>query len=345
MKKILSLVLIVLSLLLIPVFLISCGNGSSSNGGASSGSVALYVTDSPDKDYKQVELTMNSAQLVHTGSGTTCDLLISPETIDLTDIASVLKLLDVTSCSTRSYNRIHIELNKQGNLIDLNDITDTCTLTSYKDEHDNPNVLYCNGNACSLDINGAVNVLANKKSGLALDFDLKDFEVTNFNSVSDCTVTMKVSPLNASDVDIYDEEISGSISGLNTDEDTFTLTATSGSFTVFYNGITSQQRIDDLLSFAQSNALEVDVKSTSIDLAAFTIDATASHVEIKGTISNLDDTVKHTFSLTYQTNNTITVDYTDAEETEGILMNNTVVEVELQGYGGVNYLAHEVGVE
>ncbi|MEN8262772.1 MAG: DUF4382 domain-containing protein [Nitrospirota bacterium] len=352
MKKILWLLLIVSSVLLIPIILMSCGDGggSSSNGSDSSGSVALYVTDSPDEDYKQVELTINSAQLLHTGSGTTCDVLKSPETIDLTDIASVLKLLDVTSCSARSYNRIHIELKDQGNLIDLKDVADTCTLTSYKDEKDNPNVLYCIDNACSMDINGAVNVLANKGSGLALDFELKDFElkdfeVRNFNSVSDCTVTMKVSPLNASDVDNYDEGTSGTISSLNTDDDTFILTATSGSFTVFYDGITNQQRIDDLLTFAQSNALEVEVKSTSIDLAAFTIDATVIHVEIEGTISNLDDTVTHTFTLTYQTSKTITVDYTGAEEVEGVLVNNVVAEVELQGYDGINYLAREIEVE
>jgi len=345
MKKILLPLLVVSSVLLISIILISCGNGSSSSGNASSGSVALYVTDSPDKDYKQVELTINSAQLMHTGSGTACDLLESPETIDFTDIASVLKLLDVTRCSARSYNRIHLEFESQGNLIDLNDISDTCTLTSYKDEHDNPNVLSCMNNECSMDINGAVNVLANKGSVLALDFELKDFEVKNFNSAADCTITMKVSPLNASSVDKYDEEISGTISNLNTGDNTFTLNAASGSFTVFYDLITSQQGIDDLLTFAQSNTLEVEVKSSSIDLGSFTIAATAVHVEIDGTISDLDDTVTHTFTLTHQGSNTITVDYTGAEQIEGILMDDAVARVEVNGYDGVNYLAHEIKVE
>ncbi len=352
MKKMLLLLLIISLVLLIPIILISCGggsssSGSSSNGNTSSGSVALYVTDSPDEDYKQVELTINRVQLVHTGSQSTCDILTTPITpipIDFTDIASVLKLLDVTSCPAQSYNRIHIELDRQGNLIDLNNISDTCILTSYKDKNNNPNVLTCIGDVCSIDINGAVNVLANKGRGLALDFDLKDFEVANFNSVSDCTVTMKVSPLNASDVDAYDEEISGTISDLNTDADIFTLTASSGSYTVSYADVTNQG-IDHLLALAQTDNLEVEVKSASIDLSAFTIDASAIDIEIEGTISNLDDTVTHTFTLTYQTSKTITADYTGAEEVEGVLVNDAHAEVELNGYDGVNYLAHEIEVE
>jgi len=348
MKKILLILLVLSAVMSMPVIMISCSGGSSSSGSSSdgntsSGSVALYVTDSPDKDYKQVELTINGVQLVHTGSGTTCDVLTSPVTIDLTDIASVLKLLDVTNCPARSYNRIHIELDKQGNLIDLNDISDTCTLTSYKDNNDNPNVLYCNGDVCSLDINGAVNVLANKGNGLALDFDLKDFEVNNFNSLSlECTVTMKVSPLNASDLDEYDEEISGVISNLDAGSKTFTLTTESGAFTVSYTGVIISG-IDDLLTLAQTDQLEVEVKSSSIDLTAMTIDASVIYVVMEGAVSSLD-TNTHTFTLTYGIGSTITVDYTNAE-VEGVLTDDVTVEVELEGYNSVNYIAHEVEVE
>ncbi len=346
MKKLILLLLSVSIVTLTAVLLISCGGGSgSSGGGASAGSVALFATDSPE-DYKQVTVTINSVQLVNTGTGATCDVLTKPVTLDITDLASVLQLLNVVSCPSENFNRIYIEFNKQVVLTDANNITTTCNFESYKDEHNHPNVLQCpNDNSCFIDINGAVNVFASQNNKLALDFDLKEFEVEHFNSPS-CSVTMKVSPLNASDIDKmhddHEEGISGYISNLDTDADSFTLTTESGTFTVSYTAVTTQG-IDDLLKLAVSDQLQVEVIASGINLDAHTIEASAIYVELEGTISKLD-TLAETFTLTYQTDKTITVDYKNAEE-EGTLADGANVEVKLNGYDGTNYLANEVEVE
>jgi hypothetical protein len=60
-KKILYLLSISLGIFA-TVFFISCGGGSggSSSGNVSTGSVALYVTDSPKDDYKRVEISIKN---------------------------------------------------------------------------------------------------------------------------------------------------------------------------------------------------------------------------------------------------------------------------------------------
>jgi hypothetical protein len=347
MRKNILLSLSVLIAVLATALFISCGGGGGGGGGVDAGSVAFYVTDSPEDDYKQVTTAINSVQLVHKGSGDTCDVLSTPVTVDITDLSSMLQLLNMVSCPARSYNRMLVEFDEQVVLTDMNDTTANCNFTSYKDKGNNPNVLQCNGNTCFIDINGAVNVFANQNNELALDFELKDFEVMDFNLPS-CSVTIKVSPLHASDIekkhnDGYDEGISGYIISLNNSEQSFTMTSESGTFTVSYDNVTTQQGIDDILNLAASDQLKVKVEASSINLDTKNIVASAIYVEVEGTVSNLDITTK-TFTLTYQTSKTITVDYNNAE-VEGILVDNANVQVKLNGYDGSNYLSKEVEVE
>ena len=349
MRKTIILLLSVPFVMLAPIFLIYCGGGSSS-GGASTGSVVLYITDSPEDDYNRVEFTINSVQLLHTGTSTTCDVLTPPEPIDdidITDLSSILQLLDISNCTSRSYNRIHVEFGKQVVLTDMSDTTDTCDFTSYKDINNNPNVLQCNGNSCFIDINGAVNVFSKQNNKLALEFNLKEFEVVDFGLPS-CSVTIKVSPLNASGIDNkhndgYEEGISGYISNLDTSTKSFTMTTNSGTFTVSYTNVTTQQSIDDLLNLANTDQLKVVVEASSINLDTHNVEASSIYVMLEGTVSLLNTGTK-TFTLTYQTSKTITVDYKNAE-VEGILVDNANVEVKLNGYDGSNYLSNEVEIE
>lgn len=239
MRKIILFLLIGSITALVPVFMLSCGSGSGGSGGgfasesSSPGSVALYVTDTPADDYKQVKATINGVQLVHIGTGASCDVLTTPVTVDITDLASIIQLLEVQTCPSINFNRIKIEFDKRVVLTDLNNTTADCNFTSYKEGNGNPNILLCTGNDCSVNISGAVNVIANQNSELALDFDLKDFEVSGFDQPPFCEVTMKVSPLNVSDIgqkrdEGFNEGISGFISDLDTVENSFTLTAESG---------------------------------------------------------------------------------------------------------------------
>jgi hypothetical protein len=282
-------------------FLFSCGGDGSVSVVASTGSVTFYATDDIS-NFQEVTATVNKVQLVETGTNTTCDILTTPETMNLTDLASLFELLSRTECPAQSYNRIHIEFERSVPLVDNTGfMNDTCMFTSYKDQNNNPNVLNCSRDTCSLDITGAINVLANKTSELALDFDLKNFDVSGLDG-SNCSVTMKVSPLNASDMNGkmlqgYTTGVTGTISGLDTGARTFTITGKDMSFTVDYSGVT-QTGINDLLQLAENGGLQVGVRATDSGISSGTIAASAIYLRVKGTVSGLD-TEAHTFDLAY----------------------------------------------
>jgi hypothetical protein len=341
----------VVIVLLTSVFWLSCSGGGgssgsgSSGGGASTGNVALYVTDDMSEDFEQVTVTVNSVSLEHTGSVETCDVLTTPVTLDLTDLSSMIQLLDVTACEAVNYNRIRIEFSEQVIVTEkISDTTATCKFTSYKDQGGSPNVLQCDAGICSININGAVNVFAGQNNKVALDFDLKEFEVEDFDTPTDCSVTMKVSPLHGDDFDDkhdeYEEGISGNVSNLDTETDSFTLTAESGTFTVSYSNVVTAG-IDNILALAVTGNLKVTVKASTINLDTSPVEASAIYVKVEGTVSDLY-AVK--FTLIYPTDNTLPIDYSNAEEVEGVLTDGASAEVQINGYDGVNYLAREVEV-
>lgn len=341
MKKIMMYMFSALLIAAFSIFWISCGGsgGGSSSGGSTSGTVALYATDTPDDDYSQVVLTMNSVQLLHTGTGETCDILATPVIIDISDLSSVLELLSITSCPAENYNRIHIEFDKQATLTDISDppVTAGCTLESYKIKNNKSNTLNCTGDVCSIDMTGAVNVLGNRDNTLALDFELKDFEVALFNT-PDCSLTMKVSPLNASGIkekhdNNYDDEISGKISDLDTTAASFTLKSKGRTYSVSYSGALGEGT-DDILTLAETDNLKVHVDINSIDLDAHNIEASGISVKAEGTVSVLD-TFGKTFTLSYNTRN-ITVEYNSAVVIEGTISNGVTVEAVLNGYSIVS---------
>lgn len=325
------------------LILTSCGGSNGGGTSSGSGNVSLFATDAPMDDFKQVKATVNNIQLVHKGTGASCDVLTTPATFDITDLAGVMQLLNSASCPAENYNRIRIEFAKNLTITDAADTTYTCSFTSFKDEHSNPNMLQCTGNDCSVEITGAVNVLANKNNKVALDFNLKEFEVNN-PGLSECSVTMKVSPLSAGEMedkkgqDSSKEAVTGFISDLNTASDTFKLTKGDHAFTVNYSGI-NQSGIDQLLQFADDNDLRVRAFCSNSVSDTNSCSATSLFVKAEGTVSNLDTTA-HTFTLTFKAGQSITVDYTDGK-VEGCITNK--VEVKLLGISGDGkYLALKV---
>jgi hypothetical protein len=249
-----------LILLLVLVTLTACGGGGS-GGTSASGTVALFVTDNLE-EFNQVTTTITGVEILHTGSGASCSILSEPVTLNIAELSSEFLLLDLTSCPVGQHNRIRVEMDRNVELT-LNEITDEkCTYTSYKDNEND---------TCSMEINGMVNVAVNKNTSLVLDFDLKEFEVENFGE-PECSVTMKVEPLNANDVDDKKnrgnkESIKGIISDLDSTNKTFTLTKKKDIFTVAYTGV-KQEGIDNLLLFAQDNQLKTKVRCSSIDLTS-----------------------------------------------------------------------------
>lgn len=353
---------IIFSFLLTFGLIYACGGGGG-GGNAANGTVSLFATDDIS-DYRQVTATITKVQLVHTGTGLTCDVLKDPQIIDIANLAGVLHMLDVSQCSSGPYNRIHIEFDKTVELMDKYNTPATCSFTSYKDDDfkpgHQPKQLQCDPNSgiCTLDINGAVNVLANQYTNLALDFNLKEFDVEYFGQ-QNCTVTMKVSPLHASDIDDlkahqgYKEGVTGYVSDLNTGVKTFTLKTKKGiTFIVDYSQASysnnPQPGIDDLLDFAAKNMLKVRVMSDNIDFVNSAIMAATIYVKVEGMVKNLSG---NSFTLGNTAKGiSISIDYSDAAahaHVDGTLQNDTWVEVKLFGYDSVTikYLAHEVEVE
>jgi hypothetical protein len=100
--------------------------------------------------------------------------------------------------------------------------------------------------------------------------------------------------------------------------------------------------IDDILTLAVAGNLKVTVRASTINLDTNAVEASAIYVKVEGTVSSLD---AGKFTLTYPTNNTLPVDYSNAEEVEGVLTDGASAEVQINGYDGANYLAREVEVE
>lgn len=319
--------------------------GCSGSGSTSTGSVALYATDDISA-YQQVNATLKKVRFTHTGSGSACDVLTAEQTTDLTELASLFELLAAAECPAQSYNRLHLEFDQSVTLADSVGTTSACSFNSYKDENNNPNVLICSGGNCSLDITGAVNVLASQTNETALDFDLKNFDVTDFG-LPTCSATMKVSPLNASGMQAkgYNKSVVGSISGLDTAAKTFTLTRGTTVFSANYPAV-NQAGIGSVLTLAQSDGLKVRAVG-SIDSTTNTITASSLYALKEGTVSNLDTgnkTFSFTYSLTQGGFKTITVSYLNAASIEGALSDTARVEVQLSTFDGSAYGAYKIRV-
>lgn len=339
------------------LFYYACGGGSGGN--TSTGTVSLYLTDDMG-DFKQVLITLDKVQLLHTGSGTACDLLSEPETLDLANLAGVLQLLDISECPVQPYNRVRLEFAKAVGLMDQNGDPGECLFESYKDKvnPNQPNVLNCLDGDCTLSSNGGINVIADTINPFALDFDLKNFEVADFGQ-PECRVTLRVEPQNSNDIDDkmaagYKKSTTGYVSDLDIDADSFTLTTKKGAvFPVdyaqaLYQGA-SQPDLDGLLQFAADHGLRVRVMTTGIDIAGGSaIVAATIYVKLEGRVGGLDD-LNHLFVLTNTAKGiAITVDYSDAAghgRVEGNLADDSWVETKLFGSASDTYLAHEVEVE
>ncbi len=312
--------------------LFSCSGGI---GTPSSGNVVLSATDDISS-YKQVIITINKVQIINPGAaGSTCDVLTTPVTLNLSSLSSIIQLLNVLSCPSDSYNTIHIEFDKGMRLMDQDNTSAICSI--------------CADNICSIDIDRAFHVFGGLNNRLALDFNLMDFEVSDF-STENCSVKMKISSLSDSEIDLkkrtgYGEGMEGYISNPSASAKTFFITKGNKAFSVNYSQV-SQQNIDLILQFALNNNLAVKIESSNIDLDAGSLKAAAIFVEVEGIISNLD-TAKHTFTLDYDSNKNITVDYGNASSNNrvnGLLSNSVNIAAKLTGYDGKNYSAYQVEV-
>ncbi|MDH3317659.1 MAG: hypothetical protein OER43_18085 [Gammaproteobacteria bacterium] len=352
----------ILVTLLAAATLYACGSGGGGGGGggsAGSATVFGYITDDLG-GYDSVKLTLNSAQLRHP-SGRSCEIIAGPPEFDAAELGrdQIVEHVDTTNCEAGPYNRLYVEFDENVTLRQTSiDPPQYCKFVSYYDDNSlRPNRLACTNGVCSLEITGAVNLIAGTRENVALDVDLKEFTVDT--TPTTCEVTLKVSPVRADNklAAGYRTSLSGTVSGLDAGVDRFTLTVKGNPYTVDYTGVTDQNGLDALLGRAATDELRTTVRCQTIDTSttphtciAQTVAAQplkAISVKAKGTVSAWVDSAQ-TFTLGYGAGTTLPVNYAKAAElgkVEGTLADNAVAEVELYGSDSSHFLARGVEVE
>lgn len=349
-------ILSVILVSLLAASLYACGGGGG-DGADGTATVSSYVTDDLG-DYSSVEFTLHTVRLHHT-TGRNCEIIHGPLTVDFAELGhdDLVDHIDTTICEAGPYNRLHVELDDDVTLrrtVNNQPVIEQCKFVSYYDnDSSRPNRLACSNGACSLDITGAVNLVAGNHEHVALDADLKEFTVDY--SRTPCEVTLKVSPLRASDklAQNYRLRLSGTVSDLNTTEDRFYLTVDGNPYLVLYAGVTDQTGLDTLLQRAASDRLRTRVRcdtinySTTPPTCTTATDATrplkAINVKAEGAISALNTSLR-TFALNYGSGAPLPVNYYSAS-VEGALNDGVPVEVTLYGFNLDYFLAREVEIE
>lgn len=353
------------AVLLAALTLYACGGGgdSGNRGGGMSGSttVSAYITDDLG-GYESVEFTVNKVELRHPVTPH-CTIITGPIEVDAAELGreEILEQVDTTQCAVGPYNRLYVEISEDVVLRQVGGTTpQQCKFVSYRESgFPLPNRLACNGGTCSLNITGAVNLIARNHGHVALDVDLRNFVV---NEGPPCTVTLMVSPIHADDklAAGFRKRISGTVSNLSTGADSFTLTTLKGhSFAVQYAGVTDQVGLETLLTRAMDDTLRTFVRCQTIDtttsppICTAQTDATqplkAIAVKAKGMITNLAPAPQTTFTFNYGAPpTTLPVRYAKAVElgkVMGTLANDAVAEATLYGFDAAFFLAREVEVE
>ena len=338
--------------------LFGCGGGNSSSSAnpSTTSTVSAYVTDDL-AGYESVLMTVNTVQLQHMGGNRLCTIIPGPLTVDAAKLGrdQLLDLVNTTTCDAGPYNRLHIELDQNVTLVDANQQSLSCKFVSYRDGSGMPNALSCINGMCSLDVTGAVNLVAGNHEHVALDADLKQFTVDT--TKAPCEVTLKLSPLHAQGMDDklaagYRKSVNGTVSSLDTTADTFTLTQGGRQYTVRYSGVTDQPGLDTLLTRAQADSLKTRVRCASFDTASTPPTCTAQTtsnqllkavtIKAEGTVSSL---AASTFTLNYPTNKTLPVNYqkaVDLNRIEGTLADGKTAETALYGFTTDYFLARDV---
>lgn len=287
MKRMSGVLVAAVALLSVSIIFFACSGSRKSSG---SGPVAVYVTDDVpltsdptgtvtegaegegivlNTPYSQATMTIETIQLVDTASGSACDLVTASSPFDFAHLGEVVQFVNVSDCPAAAYDRLHVAFDATISLSSVeNGIGGECTFVDYgKGGDDKPNVVHCNEEGeCWIDINGAVQVLADESNKTVLGFSAKELEVTGLGT-SDCTVTMKVSPLTPGHVAALKkaESIKGLVSNINREEKTFDLTRGNKIFTVRYSDLATTD-LEEKLAAAEEEGSRTRVTCDGINL-------------------------------------------------------------------------------
>jgi hypothetical protein len=253
------------------------------------------------------------------------------------------------NCPAASYNRILIAFGRDFAVEDKEGKESSCTLTSFRGMGNQPNVLQCGGSVCTMEINGAVNVLMKQKNSLSLNFNIKEFDVQGFGTSDACTVTLKTTPICSSQTTTGEptnlpEGITGLVSHVSPSARSFDLTMGHKTYTVLYSEITSsaQPGLENVLQRAQDDGLRLTVLASNLRPAGGVITASSLFMNIGGVVSDLN-TEQGTCTLTYKHGRTIDILYQDAA-TLGSLKNGDTIMLTITGYDGDRFIASDLPI-
>ncbi len=169
------------ALILTTLILTSCGGGTSSSSGSHTAS--LFVTDDLSTNYQQVLVTIYKVEFEKSSDGSTITAFDDPQgvTYDLRELSGVMAMLTGSSLEPGSYNRVLITVGRDIVLVD-----NTGTQITPNPQFEENTWTVCSGGQCTVEVPGAVNVIAG--GSVILDFDLKQF---TYDSVTN-TVSAKV---------------------------------------------------------------------------------------------------------------------------------------------------------
>ncbi len=337
----------------------NCGGGGGGDT-ASSGTVSFYLTDalvngSPQNPQK-VEITVKNVSLVNSSTGVSCQLFSDPQgyTVDLTDLANSMRLVDVSSCPTGTYDKFVVQVSQSTSIM-LNNTIYTCNIDPSLTPENDTNIT-CSNSECTIEIrveDGGLNIVEGQNQ-VSLDFEVNDGDgderemivnIDNSQSPPSCNVAFEIEEIEPEEMENHMEstgknmELEGRVSSIDENNMTFELTSMNGSvYTVDYSN-TQGQNIGNVLNLAYSNSLKVEVECQNLDLNNATCTAEEIELEVKGTVNNVSG---NTLTLDLGNNNTITV---QGGEWEGNIQDGSFVEVKIVGFDGNNYIAEEVEQE
>jgi len=185
------------------VALSGCGGGGTSSGGSSRTSV--YFTDAPISGYSQVLVTVLSARLRNSSSGASAVIGDFTSTggmsFDLTDLAGVLRLVNIVDVPVGTYDRVEILLANSVSLRDSAGNVFTAKLAP-------------TGDTYLLVINVNLTVSSSPTGLLILDFDLSQF---NFDPVSGIVQAVVIPDDSGNDHSTYGrlDEVEGTITSVD----------------------------------------------------------------------------------------------------------------------------------
>jgi hypothetical protein len=325
---------------------LSCGGGGIGSGSppvSGNGQVALFISDNISF-YKQVVTNISGVRLVNSGTGNVCTVLDSPVTLDIANLTNSAHYVNVANCPSGRYNRIDIDFRKSVSLMDELDAASACSYASYLDGGRqrplscDPATGICTAGIRGSAPDGSVLVQEGRYNDLGIDFDLKQFTVTDFGNAA-CAVATMLSAISAADMNQSGRAhgVTGGIQDLDAAADTFQLVTSSASFTVNYTGIlpSLQPNLDTLLFTAQTESFPVSVLTGDIDLETGTIAASRIYVNVAGTVSAIQSTPAWSFTLTPQAGKALAGSHRPPADVQGNFINGTWVQVKFDGYDDV----------